>query len=78
MSLQADPQSNAEVDYVDADTGEVLTTLPFHDPGLDPIPGVPLLLSYGCGRPRRTPPYRSQPTTNPSSLNDAASLRGGV
>ena len=27
--------ANAEVDYVDARTGEVLATLPFYDPGLD-------------------------------------------
>ena len=56
--------ANAEVDYVNARTGEVLATLPFYDPGLDE--GSKLArdekaagrwrgprLAYGCGRALR-------------------------
>lgn len=48
MSDGPEPPDNAEVDYVDAATGAVLYTLPFHDPSWPQM-------SYGCGRPLAVP-----------------------
>lgn len=50
------PIDNAEVDYVDAETGAVLFTVPFYDPGLDENSAAFKMkgrrhLAYGCGRP---------------------------
>lgn len=52
----AERADNAEVDYVDAETGVVLDTLRFYDPGLDPQSAAfkekgRRHLAYGCGRP---------------------------
>lgn len=53
------PIPNAEVDYTNAKTGEVLETRAFRDPGL---PGT---LAYGCGRPLRRPPESPAMTVRP-------------
>ncbi len=58
---------NAEVDYVSAETGALIVTLPFYDPGLDPksqytkgstsrrIGGRERPhMAYSCGRPRKS------------------------
>ena len=56
------PSDNAEVEYVDAQTGEVLHVGRFYDPGLDPSSWLAQetqlrygswqpALSYRCGRP---------------------------
>ena len=54
-------KSNAEVDYVDADTGEVLEAVPFYDPGHDETSWYAIEMkargkwrgphmAFGCGR----------------------------
>lgn len=58
------PAPNAEVDYVDADTGWVIATEQFYDPGLDENSWLAKELkqrgrwngphlAYSCGRPLR-------------------------
>lgn len=55
------PLLNAEVDYIDANTGALIVTLPFYDPGLDENSWLAIELkregrwrgphfAYSCGR----------------------------
>ena len=60
--FHVEPKPNAEVDYTDAETGAVLETVAFYDPGLDENSWYAREMkargkwkgrhmAYGCGRP---------------------------